>query len=177
MGLIWVGESFYKTPSAFLKEWQTAGISRRLGRIPKEFKVGETAILLAHRKAISVVSPDGAHYQPGAFAIFTPQRIEYIVTGKETEAQLERLVARGFTLVKVIRDIDAQTSILSNPEFVIRYSITVDGTPYGYPGESVEVDHVYHIKAADQERAKEQFLEVYPMAKIKVIKHDFEKLI
>lgn len=119
-GLMWVGEKFY-SPAEFTAEAARQGISKRIAQIPRGFKVGETWILLAHIKAFprleeiagrpgtgsSVVTT----WHPGIFHAFKPQRIEYVVTGLETETELQALADRGFTLVKVIRDIDTQKAI------------------------------------------------------------------
>lgn len=108
MGLVWIGEGFYKTSDHFNREAERMGISRRFAQLPKGFKIGETWIALAHRKAVKVVKGKTVTFKPGIFRAFKPTRIEYVVTGKETEAQLTRLEKQGYTLVKVIRDIDAQ---------------------------------------------------------------------
>lgn len=114
MGLLWIGEKFYATPTEFVRESGLQGISRRISQVPKEFVVGETWIALAHRKAISAIGEKGKIEQaPGIFSFFRPQRIEYIITGEETTEQLEKLEKRGFTLIKIIKDIEAQTSFLN----------------------------------------------------------------
>src|SRR4029453_596753 len=53
VGLLWVGEKFYPTPHSFAAEAQEMGISRRISALPRRFKLGETWVALAHRKAIS----------------------------------------------------------------------------------------------------------------------------
>lgn len=121
LGLLWVGEKFYATPGDFIREATTQGISRRIAQVPKEFKVGETWICFAHRKCIPQYHPDtiiGAiefekpvSYAPGIFYAFIPTALEYVVAGNETDEELQRMEDRGFTLVKVIRDIDAQQKI------------------------------------------------------------------
>lgn len=50
-GLLWVGESFY-TPQHFIKEVLEMGVSKRIPFIPKGLKLGETVVLLAHKKAV-----------------------------------------------------------------------------------------------------------------------------
>jgi hypothetical protein len=52
-GLIWIGESFYKTPADWLKEARELGISRRIATVPNDFEVGKTWIFVAHLKAIA----------------------------------------------------------------------------------------------------------------------------
>jgi len=51
-GLLWIGEKFYKRPADFVSEGIAMGLSRRISAIPRNFKVGETWVLLAHPKAI-----------------------------------------------------------------------------------------------------------------------------
>ena len=124
VGLIWIGESFYKTPDSFIKEANIQGISRRISAIPRGFEVGKTQIWLAHRKAYDkectkcaggIITGQndelfcnechgtGWIKTPGVFSAFVPQRIEYIVTGKETQEELERKEKTGITLVKLER--------------------------------------------------------------------------
>jgi hypothetical protein len=116
---LWVGEKYYSADS-FRLEARQRGISKRIKTVPNGFKVGETWILLAHINAIKKNSPvvvDGKeigsapHLFPGIFHAFKPSRIEYIVTGLESEAELDNLEKRGLTLINVIRDIDTQTTI------------------------------------------------------------------
>jgi hypothetical protein len=46
-----VGEKFY-TPQSFSFEAATMGVSKRIGRIPHGFKIGQSWIYLVHKKAI-----------------------------------------------------------------------------------------------------------------------------
>ncbi len=50
--LIWIGESHYPTPDAFMFEARQMGISRRITVVPRGFVVGESWVFFAHRKAI-----------------------------------------------------------------------------------------------------------------------------
>jgi hypothetical protein len=104
-GLLWVGEKFYRTPGKFAQEASEMGISRRITMVPKNFKLGETWVALAHRKAIPIVpeSPE-QEFKPGIFHIFMPQRIEYVVKDDDSDEKLEKLEKRGFTLVKVEKE-------------------------------------------------------------------------
>ena len=52
VGLLWIGESFYPRPVDFLNEAANLGISRRLSKVPRAYKAGETWVLFAHPKAI-----------------------------------------------------------------------------------------------------------------------------
>lgn len=103
MGLMWVGEKYY-TPESFQKEAHNVGVSKRISALPKNFKVGETWVLLAHKKAIE-------NERPGIFTAFKPTAIEYIVDENDEQYKLDRLEKQGFTLVKVIPDVEAQMEI------------------------------------------------------------------
>jgi hypothetical protein len=125
MGLLWVGEKFYKTPADFLKEGMAQGVSRRLAAIPRDFVLGETLVLFAHAKAMTKPCPDclvapepkvgdlicdcetchgmSIIPQAGIFGCFRPERIEYIVKADDTTEKLEGIEKRGITLVKLTR--------------------------------------------------------------------------
>lgn len=122
-GLIWVGERYYPTPDDFRHEASTLGISRRIPAVPRDLVLGVTWVLLAHRLAIPAVHADDcpsvgertrttecevecADAIPGIFYAFRPQRVEYVVTGNESEDELEALEGRGLSLVEVIPDTD-----------------------------------------------------------------------
>lgn len=99
-GLIWVGEKFYRTAHEFTVEAAAMGISRRITAIPRGFKIGETWVFLAHRKG-QVDLDFTVGYIPAIFGAYKPERIEYVVKGDETDDQLEAMVKRGITPVKV----------------------------------------------------------------------------
>lgn len=119
-GLIWIGERFYPTPQDFMREAARMGVSRRITAVPRDFVVGETWVLLGHRKAIEKACPDcgdgevdpecpvcegvGFFYIPGVITAFQPTAVEYVVTGKESEDEIEAMEKRGLTCVKVIND-------------------------------------------------------------------------
>lgn len=46
-GLLWIGEKFY-TPQSFTEEAARLGVSRRIATVPREFKLGETYVAVAH---------------------------------------------------------------------------------------------------------------------------------
>lgn len=103
-GLLWVGEAFYKSPADFMAEGFTLGVSRRIHRIPREFKVGETWVLLAHSKALNDFKTENT-FAPGIFAAFEPQRIEKLITQSEaTPETLDELKGHGITPVVVPDD-------------------------------------------------------------------------
>jgi hypothetical protein len=85
-GLMWIGEKFYSTES-FTQEAAELGISKRISAIPHGFKIGETWIFLAHKKAIkNNVVFDGEEIEKpraGIFMAFKPARIEKIVLQSE----------------------------------------------------------------------------------------------
>lgn len=96
VGLLWVGEKFYATPEVFIEEAQRLGISRRIASVPRDLKVGQTWVWLAHRK-VPLAGGEG----PGVFRVFRPTAIEYVVSPTDTPSRLEELTKRGLTLVRV----------------------------------------------------------------------------
>lgn len=106
-GLLWVGEKFYSTPDEFSKEAARMGISRRISMVPRGFRVGETWVALAHRKAFPTtfdLKPgEEIEWHSAIFHLFRPARIEYVVKGDETDEELESLEKRGISLVRVKR--------------------------------------------------------------------------
>ena len=98
------------------------GVSRRIPAVPKDFVLGETWVLLGHRKAIMracsagcgdearpdpdcpICAGSGYEYRPGVITAFLPIAVEYVVKGDETEEELEALEARGLSLVQVVTD-------------------------------------------------------------------------
>jgi hypothetical protein len=125
VGLLWIGNCYYPTPEAWMKEAERMGVSRRISQVPKKFVVGKTWVWVAHAKTIKVRCPacDPAHVydrpickkckgagtlgRAGVFHAFKPSRIEYVVKDGDSDEKIESLVRRGITPVKVIRDIDA----------------------------------------------------------------------
>ena len=115
VGLLWVGEKFYPTPADFTREAADMGISRRIPALPKGFKLGETWVFLAHRKGISMCleAEDGTQeevFYPAIFRIFQPTAVEYVVRGDETPEELEKLIDRGITPVKVLSAEEAEAA-------------------------------------------------------------------
>jgi len=128
-GLIWVGTQHYKDPATFLQEAQRMGVSRRLRAVPKDFKVGETWVLLAHRnhpvaadgKTADVDEGEVGEAQeetktaPMIFSVFRPMRIEQVLRGDETVEEIDALVKREIRPV-VIERIGEQTAIPATKE-------------------------------------------------------------
>jgi hypothetical protein len=116
IGLLWVGEKYYPSTHAFKRESAMQGISKRIAQIPRDLVIGETWVSLAHKSAIVEIlhysdgSKDYKKY-PGIFMVFKPTAIEYVITGKETDQQLDDMITRGITLVDVIRATESQMKI------------------------------------------------------------------
>lgn len=117
-GLLWIGERFYKTPADFAHEAALLGVSRRISTVPKELKIGETWVLLAHPKAVPAAAQVNAGLPleadeaivstaprptPGIFRAFRPERIEVLVTESQSkdEDYMAKLAKRGLTPVVV----------------------------------------------------------------------------
>lgn len=97
-----VGMAHYRTVEQFERESGRQGISRRIPpHIIRNIRVGETPVLLAHRESSKILDGDSVTTIRQIFAAFKPQRIEYIITGKETEAELNSLESQGITLIRV----------------------------------------------------------------------------
>jgi hypothetical protein len=111
VGLLWVGEKFYSSPEAFNAEANARGISRRIAAIPHGFNLIRTWVWLAHRSACR--RPDGVP-TAGVFRAFKPERVEYVLKGDETNEQIEALLDRGLSPIRVIRDVD-HTPLFSEP--------------------------------------------------------------
>jgi hypothetical protein len=148
MGLLWIGEKFYKSPEEFLAEGMAQGISRRITAIPHDFESGKTWVLFAHRKAIECQTchtvgkvgesirkattvfdhadldpcPDcgGGGYFAGVFSCFLPERIEYIVKDDDTEETLERLEKRGVTLIRLVRTDDGNGNGVLDVQLILQ---------------------------------------------------------
>lgn len=114
VGLIWIGERYYPTVRHFQKEAEKMGISRRMSAIPRDFKLGETYVLLAHANAILKHPPEMGgeiEYEPGIFRIFKPERVEIVVSGEESDEVIEGYLKRGLTPVRIERIEDEQTPL------------------------------------------------------------------
>lgn len=98
-GLMWVGKQHY-TPETFMYESEIMGVSKRIAAVPRNFKVGFTWILLAHKK----VKTNGEK-QSAIFTAFKPTRIEKLITKSQaTEETLKKLERQGITPVVVPND-------------------------------------------------------------------------
>lgn len=131
-GLMWVGEASY-TPQHFVKEALEMGVSKKIPFIPKELKLGETIVLLAHKKGIlkglkEVVESKSNHvdihheqeYSPTIFYCFKPTTVEMLVWQSElTDERKEELKKRGITPIPIpdgdIDHSDEKTTIVLDP--------------------------------------------------------------
>jgi hypothetical protein len=121
VGLLWIGEQFYRTPGAFQQEAAEMGISRRIKAIPHGFKLGETWVFFAHPKVKQRVDQATGEvvWVGGVFRIFKPERVEKIVTQSEfaDEAEMARLREAGIVPVPVPDDDkDHQGSVYDKEE-------------------------------------------------------------
>jgi hypothetical protein len=107
-GLLWVGQQYY-SPTSFVVEALEMGVSKRIAQVPREFKVGETWVYLAHKHAVTNQSDlgfesgsDESNSGPGIFYAFRPQRIEKLIRKSDaTDETIEKLKKRGITAVVV----------------------------------------------------------------------------
>jgi len=116
-GLLWIGAKFYKTAADFLKEGIEMGFSRRIGALPRNFKVGETWVLLAHPQHVgcdvcqgtglppeslvgelsreTVATEETAKCEtckgtgklPGIFFVWRPERVEKILPESKRDSE------------------------------------------------------------------------------------------
>lgn len=94
--LLGVGEKFY-SPTDFVFEANTMGVSKRIANIPRGLVIGKTRIYLVHKKALGD-NPTGN--QMGVFASFVPKRIELVLWESQRSDELEAsLEKRGITPV------------------------------------------------------------------------------
>lgn len=96
-GLLWVGEAFYSSSKDFYSEAIHQGISKRIAAIPRNFKVGETIVLLAHKKAIDIGNNE---FAPAIFTSFIPKRVEKLLWARDADKDtLSALAKQGITSI------------------------------------------------------------------------------
>lgn len=122
-GLLWVGEAYY-SPEHFIKEAIEMGVSKRIPFIPKELKLSETVVLLAHKKGIAEeifdMRKEDYEYHPAIFYAFKPTVVEMLVYESElTDEKREELAKRGITPISIpdgdIDHSDEKTTIAYDP--------------------------------------------------------------
>jgi hypothetical protein len=121
-GLLWVGEQFYRTTSIFMAEASRMGVSRRISAIPRGFVLGETWVLLAHPKAVTVEDAETGQIRPGPgiFGAFLPTAIERLVSEEQAadEQAMHGLRERGITPVVVSgADKDHRGTVYDRPQY------------------------------------------------------------
>lgn len=115
--IMFVGEKFYPRPVDFIKEARELGVSKAISSVPKDLKLGESIVYLAHKKAVTHTKYDNVPlddgqtkladvnisttYAPGIFYAFIPRRVEMPVWDDTPEEELEKLKKRGITPVPV----------------------------------------------------------------------------
>jgi hypothetical protein len=113
-GTLWVGEKFYATTDDFTRESGRQGVSRKIKAVPKGFKLSETWVLLAHRKAIRNPAT-GEREFPGIFSMFLPRGVDLVIADEnavpEKAERLAEKIGDGARIVKVVRDVDAQLDL------------------------------------------------------------------
>lgn len=117
-GLLWVGKKFYSAEE-FTHEAIMQGVSKRISAVPRDFKLGETWIYLAHLEGGKIIEPllEGGTMEqkiPAVFYAFKPARIEKIITQSQSEDKefMEDLDKRNITPVIVPdNDKDHQGSV------------------------------------------------------------------
>jgi len=117
-GLVWIGKKYY-TPGSFTSEAIKMGVSKRIATVPKDLKLGETWVLVAHPEAGKKEGKlkkgqktiDNKVPCPAIFYAFVPTRVEMIITKKQTtKRKLKQLKKRGITPVIVPdNDLDHNT--------------------------------------------------------------------
>jgi len=105
--LMWVGERYY-TPKSFTLEAEKMGVSKAIPAIPKDLKLGETWVFLAHRKVMTHDGFDengfskGSEEKPAIFYGFIPKKVEMLIWEREaTEEKIKELKEKGITPVIV----------------------------------------------------------------------------
>lgn len=105
-GLLWIGESFYKTPQEYMAEAHRMGVSRKIKTIPKGFELGTTVVYLAHRFAVPVgVDADGKPVcEPGIFSVFKPTGIDLVIADENDvpEKAVKMAEKHGARIIKVV---------------------------------------------------------------------------
>lgn len=101
-----IGKKFY-SPISFMDEAKNMGVSLRMAQIPKDLKLGETVVYLAHPEAVALPRTiERCEFKLGIFSAFIPKRIEMpiydkMLKGKGSRKLKQNLKKRGITAVVV----------------------------------------------------------------------------
>jgi len=111
-GLMWVGNSFY-TPSSFIEEGKKLGVCKRIPFLPKQLVLGESWVLLAHRKAgmkkmkdKNSLTGENEKVCNAIFYSFKPERAEMLITESKSKNKrfVHKLIRRSITPIIVPDD-------------------------------------------------------------------------
>lgn len=113
-GLLWIGKQFYNSIADFEKEAATLGVSRRIGQVPRGFKLGETWVMFAHPKGVlaHVDTTPGLYgdepvagtetWKPAIFRVWRPTGLERIYRESDRDSEaVQADIKRGITPVYV----------------------------------------------------------------------------
>jgi hypothetical protein len=122
VGLLWIGEAFYKTARHFMAEAKMLGISRRIHAVPRNFVAGQTWVLLAHPRHLTCAACGGAGRiadhetldyakcapcegkgaTPAVFYAWKPEAVEKILPESQRDSkEAQDLLKRGIRPVYV----------------------------------------------------------------------------
>lgn len=101
LALMWVGDRYY-TPESFMAEANKLGVSKRISKIPRWFRLGKTWVLLAHQKTPVLKEGFKIDEAPAIFAAFRPTRIEIpYYRGMMPKAEVKAKAISGFTMIEL----------------------------------------------------------------------------
>lgn len=106
--LIWIGEKHYPSANDYMLESMANGVSRHIKSVPQGFKVGESWVLLAHKKALAVVEEGEVIEKPAIFYVYKPSRIDIVVNTEnpdelsDTVKNLKDSLGDDARIVKVV---------------------------------------------------------------------------
>ncbi len=115
--LLWIGARSY-SPAAFVDEAMRMGVSRRINAIPREFRIGETWVFLAHPRGLAA-SSFGADQQATAavIGVFKPTHVDLVIDNadaipKEAKNLVDSHGPEHVRIVVVNKNIQEQGELL-----------------------------------------------------------------
>ena len=124
---MWIGKKFY-TPTGFIKEAITRGISKKINAVPKDFILGEHWIYLAHQEAVQTSKLKESEqngqkvlngtkqengFKSGIFYIFKPKTIDLVIKdGNRIHKKAKKIVdkfGKENTRICVVKPIKDET--------------------------------------------------------------------
>lgn len=127
--IMWVGAKYY-TPESFIAEARNQGVCKRIATVPRHIKIGETWILLAHKKAGFQMEQDEDSQQkldgdvlmkpvpcPAVFYGFKPTRFEQMISKRQSRNKkfVEKLKKRGITPI-VATKVNKEGEVMESEE-------------------------------------------------------------